>query len=446
MDDLRQDIFWYVKLWQVWTRSHAYCIGVLTKHTTLLNTSRGRRERVSKLLLLYASQPEEVESLSFGSVGVILGLKHTRTGDTLVSAFGPSIDGATVSLREITAPPAVISVSVIPNSHSDLQPVQEALSALNRTDPSARIEEQEGQLLLHGLGALHLEIVEGRLRDEWGVQFQFGKRRVSYREGFNSPEFSGIRTWKMQVAGQPVTATLSICVRALKDEETGSASWGGNIVVDGSGVSLPAPEAVHDPHCLSIYLSQGLSSSLLNSYHTGLPLSHLHITVHSYDLSASSPPALLARAGAHILREILREAGMGPLMEPYVRLKVDVGEESIGKVVKDLTEHLGEITDLGVSSTTESEDQVTEAFSQNDLYVPPAWLTPCSALSTNNSSQAIRSKRSIHAIAPLSQMLDYSIRLRALSGGYGTFDMVSEGFRRVGEARKSEILKELGRT
>jgi elongation factor G len=421
------------------------CIGTLTKQTALLNTSRGQRERVSKLLLLYASQPEEVESLPFGCVGVILGLKHTRTGDTLVSAFGPSVDGATASLREITAPPAVISASVIPNSYSDLQPVQEALSALTRTDPSARIEEQEGQLLIHGLGSLHLEIVEGRLRDEWGVQFQFGKRRVSYREGFNSPEISVIRTWEAQVAGQPVTARLSISVKALEDGETGSVPWGDNVVVDGNGVALPSPESIRDPYSLAAYLVQGLSSTLSNSFHTGLPLSHLHVTVHSYSLSASSPPSVLAGASAHILREILRETGMGPLMEPYVRVKVEVSEENIGKVVKDLTEHRGEILDLGAGSPTGTADYEAEAYSQDGLYVPPNWLTPCSALSTNDFSHVVRLRRSIHAIAPLSQMLDYSSRLRALSGGHGTFEMASEGFREVGNARKIEILRELGR-
>jgi len=172
-------------------------------------------------------------------------------------------------------------------------------------------------------------------------------------------------------------------------------------------------------------------------------LSHLHITVHSYSLSASSPPSVLAGASAHILREMLRETGMGPLMEPYVRIRVEVSEEGIGKVIKDLTEHRGEILDLGAGSGT--ADYQIQAYSQDGIYVPPDWLTPCSALFTNDSSQIVRMKRTIHAIAPLSQMLDYSSRLRALSGGHGVFEMINEGFREVSDQRKIEILRELGR-
>jgi elongation factor G len=419
-------------------------IGTLTRGVTLLNVNRGQRERASKLLLLYASQPEETDTLPFGCIGVILGFKHTRTGDTLVSAFGPSASN-TMTLQEITPPPAVISASVIPHSHSDLQPVHEALSSLTRTDPSARVEEQDGQLLIHGLGALHLEIVEGRLRDEWGAQFQLGRRRVSYREGYSSTEFNSHRTWETQIGGQLVTANISITIRAFDSGEVGSSSWGDNIVIDHDGLPLPSPESMSDSHTPLSYLVQGLHSTLSNSYHTGLPLSHLHITIHSYNPSTSSPPSALAGASSHILREILGETGMGPLMEPYVRVKVEISEEHIGKVMKDLTEHRADILDLEAVSAAGTSAYDAQPYARDGLYVPPDWLTPCSALSTRDTSPSVRLKRSIHATAPLSQMLDYSGRLRALSGGHGLFEMSSEGFRVVGETRKIEILRELGR-
>lgn len=144
-----------------------------------MNTSQNQREKISKLLLLYAGEAEEVDSLPFGSVGAVLGLKYTRTGDTLVSVAGGS---SASSLRDIIPPPPLMSVSVVPHSHADLEPVEEALNALARTDPSVRVETHEGQLLVHGLGALHLEIVESRLREEWKVNCEFGRRRVSFRE------------------------------------------------------------------------------------------------------------------------------------------------------------------------------------------------------------------------------------------------------------------------
>lgn len=117
-----------------------------------MNTTRDQKERASRLLLMYASRTEEVDELPFGSVGVIQGFKYTRTGDTLVLAQhnGPPEP----SLREITLPPAVMSASVVPLSHSDLEPVQTALQSLARTDPSVRIDTQEGQILVHGLGEI----------------------------------------------------------------------------------------------------------------------------------------------------------------------------------------------------------------------------------------------------------------------------------------------------
>jgi len=435
----------------MWLTDVFYPSGTLTKGMTLYNVNRHEKERVSKLELLYASEPESVDELSVGSIGVVLGLRHTRTGDTLISAYGPgntAVDTNSTALREITPPPAVVSASVIPNSYADLQPVQEALVNLTRTDPSARVEEQEGQLLLNGLGALHLEIVEGRLRDEWGAQFQLGRRRVSYREGFAGPEMGGLRSYETQVGGQTAWAKIDLAIRPFKENELGLSTWDGNIIVDTKGDPLPSPESMRDRNSPLGCLIQGLSSTLSNSHRTGLPRSHLHITVRSYALSDAAPPYVLASGASHILRDMLNESGMGPLMEPYVRVKVEVSEEIIGKVVKDLTEHRGEIMDLGGAASgfsSNADEYDAEPYAQEGLYVPPEWLTPCSAMSNETKEQRVRLKRSIHAVAPLSQMLDYSARLRAMSGGHGTFDMVSEGFREVNEVRKMEILKELGR-
>lgn len=424
---------------------------------TLLNLNRGTRERVSKVVLLYASQPEEIEELSFGAVGVLLGLKSAHTGDTLVAAFGSSSPDHV--LRDITPPPSVVSASVIPKSYADMQAVQDALTALIRTDPSARVDEQEGQLLLHGLGALHLEIMEGRLRDEWGVQFQLGKRRVSYREGFNAIELDLERVHEMQMGGQKVVVSLHMAIRPIREDEKGDESWNGNMVVNNEGVMLPAPgTASHSsaPSLLSA-LVEGLSNSLYNSYHTGLPRTHVHLTIRTYTLSEGAPAHALAAGVAHILRRVLNETGMGPLMEPYVRLRVEVAEEYIGAVIKDILEHQGEIVDLSseadisrAEATTSSNPSSSGAenvllYQHEGLYVPPEWLTPCSSGPSKNVGSGSQLKRSIYASAPLSQMLDYSARLRALSAGTGLFEMTAEGFKPVNEGRKLGILQELGR-
>ena len=132
-------------------------------------------------------------------------------------------------------------------------------------------------------------------------------------------------------------------------------------------------------------------------------------------------------------------------MEPYVRLKVSVSEDSLGKVVKDLTEHGGEVHELGsrFGSGSEGVDSGT-GHSVDGLYIPPSWLSPSASSFTNHKSTP-GVGCIVHAIAPLSKMLDYSNRLRALSGGHGQFEMANAGFRCVNNSRRLEIMKEIGR-
>lgn len=163
--------------------------------------------------------------------------------------------------------------------------------------------------------------------------------------------------------------------------------------------------------------------------------------MNGYTSSSTVPPATLAGAGASIMRKHIMELGRGPIMEPYVNLKVTVGEDSLGKVVKDLTEHGGEILDLASSGMEVDE---VGGYSAEGLYVPPAWVSP-SGFDHTGSSGALRVRRSVHAVAPLSKMLDYSPRLRALSGGHGQFELANAGFKEVSDIRALEILQEIGK-
>lgn len=413
----------------------------------VLNVTRGQRERVSKLLLLYASQTEEVEMLSFGSVGVILGCKYTRTGDTLTGTSHSVKDD--MALPNIAPPPPVMSMSVVPQTQSDVQPIQEALESLSRTDPSVRIESHEGQIIVHGLGALHLEIVESRLRDEWNVKFELGTQRVSYREGFGSSPVDEVQdTWSTEMAGKSVQVSVNMQVRALEEHEHGDPAWAGNVVLGKSGKSLGLPESFTDKANPLGLISRGILDALSSSPHTSLPLSRVRIKVMGYDYPGQIIPSsvqALAGGSAVILRNIIKAAGMGSLMEPYIRIKVTVNEEMLGKVVKDLTEHGGEVLDLAASSVGVVEgDQDIGPYPEDGVYIPPEELSPSASLSAASTSTASL-RRSVHALAPLSRMLDYSSRLRAISGGQGLFEMENAGFLQVAETRRIEILKELGR-
>ncbi|KAF9451671.1 P-loop containing nucleoside triphosphate hydrolase protein [Macrolepiota fuliginosa MF-IS2] len=425
--------------WMTFVRVYS---GKLTRQSKLLNNNRNQKEVISKLMLLYASEFQEVDELPFGSVGVILGLKHTRTGDTLVSTGAPA--SARSVLRDITPPPAVISSSVIPQSHADLEPVQNALESLARTDPSVRVDIQEGQVLIHGLGALHLEIVEGRLRNEWNVNFEFSKRRVSYREGlgFGAPN-SEWDTWDTDVGGgKRISVKLPLIVRPLENGEEGDPVWDGNKVLDDRGNKLPAPESV--PVGPLSYVVQGVASALSSSPHSSLAMTHVCIQIPKQALSAQATPSILTGAAAGVLRQFFRSAGPGPIMEPFINLKVTIPEGHLGKIIRDLTEHGGEVLELGAGSTASADGEVSGGFSQEGVYIPPVWLTPSASDGSLRSSTS-GVKRAIHGLAPLSQFLDYSQRLRALSEGNGTFEMYAAGFKEVSEPRQMEILREIGR-
>ncbi|KAH7105671.1 P-loop containing nucleoside triphosphate hydrolase protein [Auriculariales sp. MPI-PUGE-AT-0066] len=137
--DVLRALAWKVGLdpkkgWMTFVRVYS---GTLNSHDALWNVNQTQKERVSKLQLLYANEPQDIATLHTGGVGVILGLKHTRTGDTLIGG-SPSENSSLHVLRDIQPPPAVISTSVIPQSFADLRPVQEALTSLQRTDPSVR--------------------------------------------------------------------------------------------------------------------------------------------------------------------------------------------------------------------------------------------------------------------------------------------------------------------
>lgn len=424
------------------------------------------------MVLPYADRLETVETLPFGSVGVILGLKHTRTGDTLVaSAWTDRSPPQSTSLKSIQPPPAVISASVVPQSQSDVGPVKDALRALSRTDPSVRVTEdrEEDQTLVHGLGALHLEIIEGRLHDEWGVQCQFGRRRVSYREVFGSSSGTVIKLndrFEKEVAGKRVGATVEIEIRPLTPDEISSyeaprhsreesesvatgddwGPWGENIVLDNVSRRLPHPSELRADSPLLPFVT-GLATGLSTSPHTTLPVSRAHIVVRGVAIDEGAPPACVTGAASSAIRRAIIEAGPGEVMEPHVHLKVETNAGHIGRVAGDLTEHGGEIVDLDANGDDLGGPLKSDAFRyfEDNAYCPPSWVTPSSTNWGLSTSPTVQTKRTIRAIAPLSRMLDYSSRLRAVSAGLGTFQMSLEGFRIVPEVRKLEILREIGR-
>jgi elongation factor G len=417
--------------------------GTLHPRYSILNATRNERERPSKLLLLYADREVEVDSLPFGSVGVILGLKHTRAGDTLCGASQSS----NLILPDISAPVAVITSSLIPLSYSDEQPLQAAVNDLIRTDPSVRFEIDQDQMLIHAMGPLHLEIVESRLRDEWGARFELGPPRVSYRETLADGQVLQIaEQWDTQIQGTKVDVFLEMILRPLNemDGEVGHDAWGNNCVFFGEGpLAPPTTRLTQGNICIENALAQGLSNVLSNSPHSSFPLTNLRIDVKRIDVPPHAPQTCVIGAATSILTNALKNGGPGSILEPYVELNLEVQEQHVGPIIAGIGLRGGEILDLESEGVHAFEN--TRPYKQDGLYIPPEWLSPCASSSNAAQSATAVSRRTVSARGPLAHFLDFPQRLKSLTGGHGLFTSTNIGHRRVGESREQEILREIGR-
>ncbi|TKY87093.1 hypothetical protein EX895_003770 [Sporisorium graminicola] len=354
--------------------------GTLQRSSVLFNTTTGARERLSRVLFPFADQYVETATLRAGQIGVILGLRDTRTGDTLVdisstphtqskSSSSAKLDtdqAKALRLKRVHIPPPVFSMSLEPASKSDVDTVSEALHLLIRTDPSLRLDESgegtTGQMVLSGMGELHLEIAKDRLANEFGVNARMGAVRVSYRETLDEG-MGGVEVEEVverELAGKKIKVGARMRVRGLEEEElhlaggAEAAVYGGN-VVDVSLASADGEEGdgkdfdkagAEDEEDIEAYLadtpqahrsksSKGTTSStalsasdlppgidlstLETMFKTGMvaalsrgpltsnPLMNLHISISNIQLFGDlSSSAAISYLLSHLLRKALR--------------------------------------------------------------------------------------------------------------------------------------------
>ncbi|KAK0562354.1 Ribosome-releasing factor 2, mitochondrial [Tilletia horrida] len=536
--------------------------GTLSRTSTLFNTTTQTRERLAKVFLPFADQYVETPALRAGQIGVIMGLRDTRTGDTLIDARNatsalPSSDKSskrgttgggnsvtkTLRLRPIHVPPPVFSMSIEPESKSDEASVTEALSMLVRTDPSLRLDDGSssdggfgsagtGQTVLSGMGELHLEIARERLANEFGVRARMGSVRVSYREtldgdGPASAEGEGVQVeevWEKEVGGKKLKAGCTLMVRRLNEEagEVGDAATGGNKIVvqidedvdddgqdelaqvlaepiarghkraKGGRGSQASPDAdgeaevggsdgVLDSEMMRHAFTTGLIAGLARGPLSSNPLTGLHITLSEPRLFGPdlSPPRALSMAAGAALRRAIKaaappappsessETGSGPfgsgpargrtgarMMEPVMKVRIECDASHMGKVVSDVTaEQAGSVVDVEQPSAeagnlASSSDGSGSSLEDVKVYIPPHNLGPSSSSSSSSSGlspSASRNRIIIHALVPLARLVSYSSRLRALTGGMGTFTMELHGFAQTSQEREKQILRELGK-
>lgn len=320
--------------------------GVLTKGSYVYNATKGKKERISRLIILKADDRQEVEEMRAGDLGAALGLKDTFTGDTLCDEESPII------LESLFIPEPVISVAVEPKTKQDMEKLSKALQALSEEDPTFRVsvDPETNQTVIAGMGELHLDILVDRMKREYKVEANIGAPQVAYRETIRKPvraEGKFIR----QSGGKGQYGHVVIEV------EPGEPGTGFEFVSKIVGGTVPKE-----------YISpaeQGMKEACESGIVAGYPVIDLKVTLvdGSYHDVDSSEMAFKI-AGSMAIKEAVMKASP-VLLEPMMKVEVEVPEDFIGNVIGDLNSRRGQIegqdTEQGTAKVT-SKVPLAEMF------------------------------------------------------------------------------------
>lgn len=468
VNDAKRGVLVYVRVYA----------GSLDRGSTLYNTSLGVAERAPRLLKMYANDAVEVDSIAAGQIGVITGLKHARTGDTLIVYRGLQMKASppgglnTLQLRPINVPPPVFFTSIEPHSLSEQKHVLESLGILLREDPSLHlsIDEESGQTHLAGMGDLHLEIARDRLLNDFKAKARIGKIEIGYREAIAAAAAPCTYNLDRPIAGKAAKAIISASVEPVEDsvvilggqkvsEVEDTAFETTYKLLDNNTLHISHPElsrtdsASHKdripPH-LSLpgilhSIQAGASAALARGPFNGFPVTNTRISIEldaqAHLFPETSPTAISMATRAAINQGLRTACDSTPafLLEPVMMVTVYVNESSLGAVVQDLSSARGgQVLSLdGAESATSSSDSDLPRIDPGLIYTPP---DPFASGIGDMGSGLADSQRQITARVPLKEMVGYLNQLRALTGGRGTFVMSVDGFEKMGSQRQKDVL------
>lgn len=320
--------------------------GVVTKGTTLLNTTRGKRERIGRIVEMFAKEANDLEEARAGDIVAFVSLSETDTGDTLSDPTAP------VVLERMRFPDPVISVSVEPKNRADQDKFGAALGKMVRADPSLRLETDRdtGQTLLRGMGELHLEVTLDRMRTEFGVEGVMGRPQVAYRETITKP-VEYVYTHKKQTGGSGQFAEVKI---RFEPQERGQGFEFVDQVVGGTVPREYIPS-----------VQKGLEVQKEDGVMAGYPTVDFKATLldgkyHEVDSNALT----FEIAAKACFREGIRAAGP-ILLEPVMKVEVVIPEEYLGDVIGDINRRRGTVLgqlERGHNIAVESNVPLSEMF------------------------------------------------------------------------------------
>lgn len=356
--------------------------GVIKQGDCLLNPLVGKKERISKILLMHANKREEVQQLSSGEIGALVGLRHSYTGHTLCCGRHP------ITLDQMNFPKPVISVTIEPKSSVDIKKLNEALEKLSWEDPTFQIDEDKntGQIIVSGMGELHLEVLVNRVVTEFNVEARVGRPTVSYRETITEKS-SGHSVINKETANSKQFAELKIEITPNNNSEEN--------IIEFTCSSDVVPEHFRK------HIKQGVINRLSVGILAGYPLEGIKTTIvdGSYSEIYSTEIAFLIAANEAIEKAL--QLAAPEILEPLMSLEVSVPDEYLGDVVNDLNSRRANIVSMGKE---------------------------------NNKSI-------IHSNTPMKEMFGYATDLRSLTQGRAVFTMQFSRFSSCDKKIQREIIE-----
>jgi elongation factor G len=314
--------------------------GVLESGSYIYNVNKGRKERVSRLLLMHANNREEIDKAFAGEIVALVGPKDTGTGDTLADETAPLI------LEQISFPDPVISLAIEPKSKADQEKLSYSLQRLSEEDPTFRVKvnHETGQTIMSGMGELHLEILVDRMKREMGMNANVGKPQVAYKETLSKPITDVEAKYIKQTGGH---GQYGHCVINIEPLARGEGFKFENKIKGGSIPSEFIPS-----------VEKGVIAAMEKGTLLGYPMVDMKVQLvdGSYHEVDSSDIAFQI-AGTMALQDGCKKAGV-TLLEPIMKLEVTVPDDFMGTVIGDISSKRGKI----VSTEKRGRATIIKAF------------------------------------------------------------------------------------
>ena len=364
--------------------------GVLETGSTILNSTKNRKERIGKIYQMHANKREERDNVGAGMIVAVMGLKDTTTGETLCDPAKP------VVLESMDFPAPVISVAIEPKTKGDQEKLGVAIQRLSEEDPTFHVntDEETGQTIIAGMGELHLEILVDRMRREFKVEANVGKPQVAYRETLRKPVARHDYTHKKQTGGSGQFAKIQIAIEPLP---TGQVEGGYEFVNKITGGRVPRE---YIPS-----VDAGCKEAMTAGPLAGYPLTDVRVTLldGAYHDVDSSELAFKV-AGIAAFKEAAKLADPA-ILEPVMKVEVVTPEDFMGDVIGDLNSRRGQIQ----------------------------------AMDERSGARVVR------ALVPLSEMFGYVGDLRSRTQGRASYSMEFDSYAEVpGNVAKEIIAKVRG--